>query len=63
MFPSGYFSPEYFNEYFEAIIVVVIPVAGGGGGGVRNWYKRNEISLPNEDEEIIDFIVAFVLSR
>jgi len=63
MFTSLYFNPEYFNEYFK-IAGKVISLPGGGGGGVEvNQAELGALGLNHEDEEILAFIVAFVLTR
>ena len=63
MFAPSYFTPGYFTPgYFkQSAIIVIVPEKthrGGGGGGVIM-----DKPLKNYDEDIIDFIIAFVLSH
>lgn len=67
MFSSAYFSSEYFNEYFK-ITGEIIPIDEGGSGsgskGVQvNWRELQLLGLHKDDQEVMEFIVAFVLSR
>jgi hypothetical protein len=61
MFRSNYFTPWYFNEYFK----IRGEVTGGGGGRKVsvNLEDLKALNLEQDDEEIMEFIVAFVLSR
>ena len=63
MFGSSYFTPGFFTPgYFKTKITVIIPpvVVHKGGSG---WYRRQEPELLSYDEDIIDFIIAFVLNQ
>lgn len=67
MFSSSYFAQEYFNDYFKITgEVYELPDVTGGGGGKAvqvNWQEIQALGLRKDEEEILEFIVAFVLSR
>jgi len=66
VFSSSYFSPEYFGEYFKITgEVTYIDTPGGGGGKAVNVNQRQlrALKLGKDDQDILEFIVAFVLSR
>jgi len=62
MFSSSYFNPEYFNEFFK-ISGTVIEDGGGNSSVYVNWQQLQAMQLRKGDEDILEFIVAFVLSR
>ena len=62
MFSSPYFNPEYFNEYFK--VTGDLFDDGGGNSRVRvNQRELKAFNLEQDDEDILEFVVAFVLSR
>ena len=65
MFNSGHFAPDYFGEHFKPIKGEVYVPPGGGGGFWVNVDQTDlkAFKLKQEDEEILEFVVAFVLSR
>ena len=65
MFSSSYFAPEYFNEYFK--VTGSVTTIGGGHGA---WYEVDvnqdelrQFNLKRDDEVILEFMIAFVLSQ
>ncbi len=61
MFSSSYFTPQYFNEYFKITGDVVDD--GGGNSKVRvNQRELMAFKLDQDDQDILEFVVAFVLS-
>lgn len=62
MFSSLYFTPKYFNEYFK-ITGDVIDDGGGNSSVHVNWQQLKALRLGKDDQDILEFIVAFVLSR
>ncbi len=64
MFSSNYFTPSYFNEFFKITGEVSYSEDGGGNSSVNvNWQQLKAMKLHKGDEAILEFIVAFVLSR
>jgi hypothetical protein len=61
MFSSGFFTPGYFNEYFKATTEPVLDT-GGGGSGSKGILQRR-LRLDEDDQDILDFIVTFVLNH
>jgi len=61
MFSSSYFTPEYFNEYFK-VTGEVIELPSGGFGVNVNKRGPSQFHLNREDEDILEFVIAFVLS-
>jgi hypothetical protein len=61
MFSSSFFNPEYFNEYFK-VIGDPIPILADGGGGSKGISQRR-LRQDEDDQDILDFIVTFVLNR
>lgn len=62
MFSSSYFNPEYFNEYFK-ITGEVVDDGSGTKSVVVNLGQLRSLKLRKEDEDILEFIVSFVLSH
>lgn len=62
MFSSDYFPTEYFNEYFKVTGVVSTRPSGGGSVDV-NLRELKRFQLNEDDETILEFVVAFVLSQ
>lgn len=63
MFRSNYFAPGMFTPgYFKPkVYVVIVPIARGGGG---TWLLSQKDKASDIDEaDIVDFVIAFVLSR
>ncbi len=69
MFSSAFFTPKYFNKYFkitgEILDIGVVPSGGGGGqaGVIVNQSQLRALGLRKDDQDVLEFIVAFVLSR
>ncbi len=63
MFSSAYFPQEYFNEYFKITGEVIRHEDDGGSSVSVNWQQLKALKLRKGDEDILEFIVAFVLSR
>lgn len=66
MFSSSHFAPDHFGEHFKITgQVIIIPDEGGGGskGMVVDYAELRRLNLRKEDEEILEFIVAWVMSR
>ena len=67
MFSSSYFNQEYFGEYFKItgdVIIIEEPEGGSGSKGVTvNWQELKALGLNRDDQEVVEFIVAFVLSH
>ena len=61
MFSSSYFTPDYFNEYFK----VTAEITDDGGSGSKVTVNQRELmafNLEQDDQDILEFVVAFVLS-
>jgi len=61
MFSSNFFSPEYFNDHFKATgEITILP---GVGGVIGSNYNLEPLKLDSDDEDILEILIAFTLSR
>lgn len=73
MFSSSFFSPDFFGEFFKVVgTPIIIPkppgkgntLTGGVGGGLHiDLSEMRNKGFAKEDEDVLEFIIAFVLNR
>ncbi len=63
MFSSSYFTPEYFNEHFKITSSVIQLPGGGGGSHVVDYSELRRLKLDKDDQDILEFIVAYMMNR
>lgn len=65
MFSSSYFEPSYFNEYFKITPTdIVLPDdLGGSAAKVVDYKEIRKLNLDRDDQDILEFIVAFVTNQ
>lgn len=66
MFSSSFFSPEFFGDHFKITTgeIIQLPDAlGGGSGKVVDFAAIRKLNLDKDDQDILEFIVAYVISQ